>query len=91
LTEAHKFLDRALLNDILDFPQRCMMANSSGNYYYEHGADNTFRDHIRTQSIRLGILAMSIGKRLREEYKLAPRELKFGKFEVENYLKDRVG
>jgi len=88
--EAHKFLDRVLLNDILDFPQRCTMANSHGDYLSELGDNNGYCTFISEEYIRMGVQAMSIGKQLREKYNLTARELIFGGFNPEKFLKNKL-
>lgn len=84
--EKHELLDTELVSDILDFPQRCTMANFLANYSFDVGNEGLFYIFIREESIRMGIQALSIEKWLRETYKLAPRSLTFGSFDIEEFL-----
>lgn len=88
--EDQKILDHSLLNDIWDFPQRCVMANDNALFWDDIGERDCTTNALRINTIKMGFRAMDIGNRLRKKYDLSPRLLGFGDFDVEKFLKEEL-
>jgi len=91
LEGGHKLLDQGLLNDIFDFPQRCIMANRNAMFWEEVVGDRDCCTNALAQNtVDMGARAMDIGKRLREMYKLDFRQLSYGDFDMGKFLEGEL-
>jgi len=91
LEDNHKFLDHNILNDIYDFPQRCVMANQNAMFWEEVVGDrDSCTNALGINTIKMGVRAINIGNQLRKMYNLSPRLLGYGEFDVENFLKKEL-
>ena len=90
-SDAYKLLDRSILNDIFDFPQRCRMANDEALAYLDIvGDEEYFAILIEENTLRMGTHAMNIAKNLRISHNLIVRVLQSGEWNVANYFRDEL-
>jgi hypothetical protein len=86
-SDAYKLLDRCLLNDVLDFPQRCQMANVAAMFWWDIvGDEDCCVQALEENTILTGGRAVDIAKRLRIRYKLGSRDLKFGTWNINDFF-----
>lgn len=91
LEEGYKLLDLSLLNDILDFPQRCDMANKNAMFWDDVVGDrDSCTNALAQNTIEMGARAMDIGKQLREKYDLSSRNLSYGEFDMAEFLQKEL-
>jgi hypothetical protein len=86
-SDAYKLLDRSLLNDVLDFPQRCQMANEAAMFWWNVvGDQDCCSEAMEENTILMGGRAVDIATRLRATYKLGSRDLTFGTWNIRNFF-----
>ena len=91
LEEGYKLLDKDILNDIFDFPQRCILANKDAMFWWDIvGERECCANALAQNTIDMGARAMDIGKRLRKKYDLAARQLGYEEFDMEKFLKEEL-
>ncbi|MEI9889108.1 MAG: hypothetical protein WDN08_21905 [Rhizomicrobium sp.] len=90
-SDAYQFLDRSILNSVLDFPQRVVMADRFAAFWWDTVGDlDSFRSEIGSQTIRMGHLAAVLAKRVRTTYRIQGRPLVLGTWDIGKYLEDEV-
>jgi hypothetical protein len=86
-SDAYKLLDRARLNEVLDFPQRCQMANEAAMFWWDVVGDHDCcHNAMEENTLLMGGRAVDIAKKLRTTYGLDPRDLTFGKWNIEEFF-----
>jgi hypothetical protein len=90
-SDAYKLLDRARLNDVLDFPQRCQMANEAAMFWWDVVGDNDCcRNAMEENTLVMGGRAVDIAKKLRTTYALGSRDLTFGEWNIEEFFSQEL-
>jgi hypothetical protein len=88
LEKEYKLIDLKLLNDILDFPQRCLLANDNAFFLEKMVGDRECTTiALGENTIDMAYRALELGKRLRCQYKLSSRELSYQDYDIEKFLK----
>lgn len=90
LEEGYKLLDQDILNDIFDFPQRCIMANRNAMFWDEIGEKECCTNALGQNTLDMGARALDIGKRLRKKYALESRQLIYDRFDMEKFLTEEL-
>jgi hypothetical protein len=86
-SDAYKLLDRSLLNDVLDFPQRCQMANEAALLWWNVvGDEDCCSEAMEENTLLMGGRAVGIATRLRATYKLGPRDFAFGTWDIRTFF-----
>jgi hypothetical protein len=87
-SDAYKLLDRSLLNDVLDFPQRCQMANDAAMFWWNVvGDEDSCRTAMEENTLHMGGRAIEISQKLRNAYRrIGSRELTFGDWNIEEFF-----
>jgi hypothetical protein len=85
--DAYKLLDRTLLNDLLDFPQRCQMANEAAMFLWDVvGDEDSCCVAMEENTVQMGGRAVAIAKKFRIKYKLDSRDLSFGEWDIADFF-----
>jgi hypothetical protein len=88
---AFSLMKADVLEDILDFPQRCQMANEETRFVWEAVGDpGSVGTAARENTLKMGERALHVAGRLRREYKLPGRDLTFGKWDVHEWFKEEL-
>jgi hypothetical protein len=90
-SEAYRQIDRALLDDVMDFPQRCEMSNQAALFWWEVVGDpDCCNVAMEENTIQMGTRALDIARRLRTHYKLPARNLTFGKWNLDKFFSEEL-
>ncbi len=90
-SDAYKLLDRAILNDLLDFPQRCRMAQEAAMAWWDVvGDEDACSTAMLENTLSMGGAAIEIAKGLRKKYALGDRSLKFGEWDIESFFVEEL-
>jgi hypothetical protein len=90
-SDAYKLLDRPLLNEVLDFPQRCQMANVAAMFWWDViGDDDCCSQPLEENTIFMGGHAVDIAKKLRVKYNLGDRDLTFGTWNIDDFFAEEL-
>jgi hypothetical protein len=86
-SDAYQYLAGALLNEVLDFPQRCKMAQRAAMFWWDMLGDKDATDGAMGENtVRMGSLALDIARRIRQAHRLGPRDLTFGQWNIDEYF-----
>jgi len=87
----YDLLDIDILNAVFDLPQRRLMADDNADFWVNTVGDvDSFRTAIEENTIKMGILAMEIARRLRTAYKLKPRDITFGEWNIDQHFAEEA-
>ncbi len=76
-----------ILEAILDFPQRCQMADREPAFWWDVIADiDCVRNAASENTVKMGVRAIQLAQRIRKEYKLPERNLTFGKWDIVEFF-----
>ena len=91
-SDAYKFLDRGLINDVFEFPQLQQMYAEEAWTLYDVGASDTeeYMDAIKKRTITMGVRALEVAQIVRRQYGLPNRELGLGNWSIREYLQSRA-
>jgi cbb3-type cytochrome oxidase subunit 3 len=90
-SDAYKLLDRSCLNDVLDFPQRCRMANEAAMFWWDVVGDHDCCSvAMEENTLEVGNRALEIARNLRKTYALHLRDLTFGQWNIEEYFSQEI-
>ena len=88
---AFDLLDIEIVDALFDFPQRCQMAQASADSCWDIIREvDDFQKLVGEATIKIGISAMEIARRLRNTYGLKPRDMTFGTWDVDEFFADRT-
>jgi hypothetical protein len=88
---AFDLLDIEIVDALLDFPQRCQMAQASADSCWDIIREvDEFQKLVGVATIKMGMSAMEIARRLRNTYGLKPRDMTFGTWDVDEFFADRA-
>jgi hypothetical protein len=88
---AFDLLDIEIVDALSDFPQRCQMAQASADSCWDIIRElDDFQKLVGEATIKMGISAMEIARRLRHTYGLKPRDMTFGTWDVDEFFADRA-
>ena len=86
-SEGFKWLDRQLLNDILEFPQRCRMANEAALFWWNVVGDRDCCEVAMLENtLLMGGRALDIARRLRRDHNLKARDMTFGQWNIAEFF-----
>jgi hypothetical protein len=85
-SDAYKLLDRSCLNDVLDFPQRCQMANEAAMFWEDVGHPDCCSVALEENTLQMGSRALDIARNLRRIYALHSRDLTFEEWDIEEFF-----
>ena len=88
-SDGYKFFDTDLLNSVLDFPQRCEIANKAAIFSMNVGCDDDGKT-IEENTLRMGESALRLALRIRQKHRLEPRDLRFGDWDIEDYFREQI-
>jgi len=90
-SDAWKYLDRKLLNDILDLPQRAKMAGIDAFFLWYMVGDAESTDvALERNTIFMGAAALKTAKAIRTTYKLEPRNMTFAKWNIDEHFAKKL-
>ena len=85
----YRLMTPSLLDRILDFPQRCKMADLEVQFWWEAvGEIDDVRASAYKGAAKMGALAVSLSSEIRTQYDLPARELSFGDWDIVTGLRD---
>jgi hypothetical protein len=88
---AFMLIKAELLEAILDFPQRCQMADEETRFVWEVVGDpDSVRTAAQENAVKMGEHALYLAGRIRRECKLPKRDLTFGKWNAHKFFETEL-
>jgi hypothetical protein len=85
--DAYRFLDPDLLNSVLAFPQRCLLAQRASEFWDDVVGDReAYYNTVKQNCLRMGSEALDISRALRGKYNLPGRSLRFDRWDIDNFI-----
>lgn len=88
--EQFRDFDLALLDAVLDFPQRIAFAREEVRFLADVADDDSVSEKAYQNTIRLASEAVALATRLRARYGLARRDLNFGEYDLRQLIDEKV-
>jgi hypothetical protein len=86
-SDAYDLLDTEDLDTVLDFAQRRHMAQEDASFWWDTvGDSDCYQTAVEENTIKMGILTLEIARKLRTKYKIKSRNMKFGKWDIDQHL-----
>lgn len=89
--EGYRLLDRAVLDEILQFPQERLLAERAAIFWWDVVGDpdccnNAYRDN----TVKVAHHALMLATKLRSRYKLPKRSMAYGEWDIREFLAKEV-
>lgn len=79
-----------LLGRLLDFPQRCNMADRAAQFWWEAAGDmDCVRESAYENMVEMGRLAIGLSVDIRGEYSLGQRDLTFDEWDIPHFFDEQ--